>query len=66
MPNSIRANALPPSTRRGMAPPLSVSITPDQLAWIDQRRAHGSLSRSAVIRQALDGLMQRDTAADAL
>jgi Arc/MetJ-type ribon-helix-helix transcriptional regulator len=51
-----------------MAPPLSVSITPDQLAWIDQRRAHGSLSRSAVIRQALDGLMQRDydTAADAL
>lgn len=36
------------------APPLSISITEDQLAWLDQRRRHGALSRSAALRQVLD------------
>jgi hypothetical protein len=36
------------------APPLSVSITEAQLAWLDQRREHGALSRSAVLRQVID------------
>jgi hypothetical protein len=34
---------------------VSVSITPEQLAWLDARRRHGSLSRSAALRQVLDG-----------
>jgi len=36
------------------APPLSISITEDQLAWLDKRRRHGALSRSAALRQVLD------------
>jgi hypothetical protein len=36
------------------APPLSFSITEEQLAWLDQRRRHGALSRSAALRQVLD------------
>jgi hypothetical protein len=34
----------------------SFALTPDQLAWLDSRRQHGSLSRSAALRQALDRL----------
>ena len=34
--------------------PVSFSITKEQLAWLDQRRRHGSLSRSSALRQALD------------
>ena len=33
--------------------PVSVSITQEQLAWLDARRRHGSLSRSAALRQVL-------------
>jgi len=40
------------------APPLSVSVTVEQLDWLDARRANGSLSRSAALRMALDELMQ--------
>ncbi len=36
------------------APPVSISVTEAQLAWIDQRRRHGSLSRSAMLRQVID------------
>ena len=36
------------------ASPLSVSITEAQLAWLEQRRLHGALSRSAVLRQVID------------
>jgi hypothetical protein len=39
------------------APPLSVSITEAQLAWLDQRRSHGALSRSAVLRQVIDAVI---------
>jgi metal-responsive CopG/Arc/MetJ family transcriptional regulator len=44
------------------APPLSVSITEAQLAWLDQRREHGALSRSAVLRQVLDAAMAAERA----
>ena len=40
------------------APPLSVSITVEQLAWLDASRCNGSLSRSAALRLALDQLME--------
>lgn len=36
------------------ASPLSFSITEEQLAWLDQRRRHGALSRSAALRQVID------------
>ena len=39
------------------ASPLSVSITEAQLAWLEQRRLHGALSRSAVLRQVLDAVI---------
>jgi Arc/MetJ-type ribon-helix-helix transcriptional regulator len=35
----------------------SFALTPEQLAWLDARRQHGSISRSAALRQALDDLM---------
>ena len=42
------------TAKPAMAAPLSISITIDQLAWIDARRVMGSLSRSAVLRQVID------------
>jgi hypothetical protein len=39
------------------AAPLSVSITEAQLAWLEQRRLHGALSRSAVLRQVIDAVI---------
>ena len=42
------------------APPLSVSITEAQLAWLDQRRLHGTLSRSAVLRQVIDAAIAKE------
>ena len=45
------------------APPVSVSITEAQLAWLDQRRRHGTLSRSALLRQLLDDAIAADSAA---
>jgi hypothetical protein len=44
------------------APPLSVSITEAQLAWLDQRRLHGALSRSAVLRQVIDAAIAAERA----
>jgi len=34
--------------------PVSISITQEQLAWLDRRRHRGLLTRSAVLRQLLD------------
>jgi hypothetical protein len=51
--------ALPPV----FAPPLSFSLTAQQLAWLDARRANGSLSRSAALRQALDSLIRLEAQA---
>jgi metal-responsive CopG/Arc/MetJ family transcriptional regulator len=45
------------------APPVSVSITEAQLAWLDQRRRYGTLSRSALLRQLLDDAIAADGAA---
>lgn len=42
------------------ATPLSLSITREQLRWLDERRRHGSLSRSAALRQALDELIRAE------
>ena len=44
------------------APPLSISITEAQLAWLDQRRSHGALSRSAVLRQVIDAAISDEWA----
>jgi metal-responsive CopG/Arc/MetJ family transcriptional regulator len=44
--------------------PVSVSITQQQLAWLDARRRHGSLSRSAALRQVLDAAMDRELLLD--
>ncbi len=44
------------------ASPLSVSITEAQLAWLEQRRLHGALSRSAVLRQVLDAAIAAEYA----
>ena len=48
------------------APPLSVSITEAQLAWLDQRRSHGALSRSAVLRQVIDAAIAAELAGMAM
>ena len=40
--------------------PVSVVITQRQLDWLDHRRAQGSISRSAVLRIALDLLIQQE------
>lgn len=50
------------TSRPAMAAPLSVSVTISQLQWIDQRRALGSLSRSAIVRQALDRFIALEAA----
>lgn len=42
------------------ATPLSLSITHEQLRWLEARRRHGSLSRSAALRQALDELIRAE------
>ena len=55
-------------TSNGLMPdyalPVSVSITQQQLAWLDARRRHGSLSRSAALRQVLDAAIDRERLLD--
>ena len=46
--------------------PVSVVITQRQLDWLDHRRAQGSISRSAVLRIALDLLIQQEQAQAAI
>lgn len=45
-----------PSTRT----PVSVVLTASQVEWLDAKTQDGTLSRSAVIRLALQELMERD------
>ena len=45
------------------ASPLSFSITEEQLTWLDQRRRHGALSRSAALRQVLDAAIAAEQSA---
>jgi hypothetical protein len=40
-----------------LAPPLTFTLTPRQVAWLDGRRHLGCLSRSAALRLALDELI---------
>ena len=42
--------------------PVSISITQEQLAWLDRRRRHGLLTRSAVLRQLLDDAIAAEAA----
>jgi Arc/MetJ-type ribon-helix-helix transcriptional regulator len=42
--------------------PLSVVLSPIQLAWLDAQRQQGNLSRSAALRVALDRLIQQEQA----
>lgn len=42
--------------------PLSVVLSPPQLAWLDAQRQQGNLSRSAALRIALDRLIKQDQA----
>ena len=45
------------------AMPLSISLTHEQVAWLDERRRHGSLSRSAALRQVLDAVIAAEQGA---
>lgn len=54
-----------PEARRSTSPheasrSTSFAITPQQLAWLDAQRHHGSISRSAALRQAIDRLIALD------
>lgn len=40
--------------------PLSLTLSPAQIEWIDSQRQQGSLSRSAALRIALDRLIQQE------
>jgi Arc/MetJ-type ribon-helix-helix transcriptional regulator len=41
-----------------LAPPISVNLTPRQMAWLDGRRERAYLSRCAALRVAIDELIQ--------
>ena len=44
-----------------LAPPISIHLTRHQLRWLDSRRSlRSSLSRSAVLREAIDALIQQE------
>jgi hypothetical protein len=57
LPGTLRLCSEFQASMASFAPPLSVSITEAQLAWLDQRRSHGALSRSAVLRQVIDAVI---------
>jgi hypothetical protein len=42
--------------------PLSVTLSPDQIEWLDARRQQGNLTRSAALRVALDRLILQEEA----
>lgn len=45
--------------------PVSLVLTPSQIAWLDAERQHGNISRSAALRQALDRLIAQQQATTA-
>lgn len=56
-----------PATRTRRPPrdavkPVTLTLNPRQLAWLDTQRQHGSISRSAALRQAIDRLIALETA----
>jgi metal-responsive CopG/Arc/MetJ family transcriptional regulator len=64
MAKAIRLQITSNGLMSDYALPVSVSITQQQLAWLDARRRHGSLSRSAALRQVLDAAMDRELLLD--
>ena len=64
MAKAIRLQITSNGLMSDYALPVSVSITQQQLAWLDARRRHGSLSRSAALRQVLDAAMDRELPLD--
>jgi len=62
LPGVLRLCSELQTSMASFAPPLSVSITEAQLAWLDQRRLHGALSRSAVLRQVIDAAIAAERA----
>ena len=66
LPGVLRLCSERQTSMASFAPPLSVSITEAQLAWLDQRRLHGTLSRSAVLRQVIDAAIAAEQAAPAV
>lgn len=42
--------------------PVSVTLYERHIAWLDARRSHGSITRSAALRQAIDTLIAIDAA----
>ena len=49
---------MPPSLHK----PLSVQLTTEQVQWLAHYQQHGSISRSAALRMALDRLMRLEHA----
>lgn len=43
--------------------PVSVQLAPHQMAWLDAKRQHGPISRSAQLRRVLDDVMAADLSA---
>jgi len=39
--------------------PVSVALPPDQVSWLDDHARSNRISRSAVVRQAIDRLMRQ-------
>jgi hypothetical protein len=62
LPGVLRLCSEHQTSMPSFASPLSVSITEAQLAWLDQRRLHGTLSRSAVLRQVIDAAIAAEQA----
>lgn len=42
---------------RDAVKPVTITLNARQLAWLDVQRLHGSISRSAALRQAIDRLI---------
>jgi hypothetical protein len=50
---------MPPSLHK----PLSVQLTDEQVRWLENYQQHGTISRSAALRMALDRLMRLEASA---
>jgi hypothetical protein len=48
---------------RDAVKPVTLTLNHRQLAWLDAQRRHGSISRSAALRQAIDRLIELDPSA---
>lgn len=42
--------------------PLSLTLSPAQIQWLDAKRQQGNLTRSAALRVALDRIIQAEQA----